>query len=75
VEKINSETALIQKTGHSVQKTVLGGASINIGQLAILLTGATDLAHFARRINARATANTGNPLLEFYILRSQGVVP
>jgi hypothetical protein len=75
IATINSEVGLIETTGYTVQKTVLGGASVNIGQLAILLIGATDLASFIKRINTRATANTGNPLLEFHNLRSQGLVP
>jgi hypothetical protein len=74
IATIGKEVGLIQTAGHSVQKTVLGGASVNVGQLAILLVGARDIAHFVKRINVRATANTGNPLLEFHFLRSQGVV-
>ncbi|HEV2630508.1 MAG TPA: hypothetical protein VGV41_17915 [Pseudolabrys sp.] len=74
IATIGKEVGLIQAVGHPIRKTVLGGASVNIGQLAIFLVGAKDIGHFVRRVNVRATANTGNPLLEFHFLKSQGMV-
>ncbi len=71
---IQKETKHIQGTGHSIQRAVLGGASVNIGQLAIYLIGAKDVAHFVSRINARVTFNTGNPLRDFHYLLTQGLI-
>jgi hypothetical protein len=72
--KIAQETAMIESSGHAVRKAVLCSSSLSVGQLAIVLVGVKNVEQFAKRINARATTSSTNPLLEYKRLTSQGII-
>ncbi|UGX89825.1 hypothetical protein G6321_00003300 (plasmid) [Bradyrhizobium barranii subsp. barranii] len=66
MSKINDELVKMDAIGRPARMSVLDAAFLSVGQLSTILVGVSDLAEFAKRINPRSTANSGNPLLEYH---------
>jgi hypothetical protein len=73
MSKIDDELAKLVAIGRPASKALLDAAFLSVGQLSTILVGTTDLAEFTKRINSRATTNSGNPLLEYHYHRGRTV--
>jgi hypothetical protein len=66
LDLVRSEVEALEAAGRPINAQRLATASLNLGQLAILLENVADLEHFVRRIALTATFMTFNPVSEFY---------
>ena len=64
--KMSAEVEAICNTGIHVSIVKSECASLDVGQLAILLKGVRDLSHFLQRIDSPITFGTFDPVLEFF---------
>jgi hypothetical protein len=72
--RMRYEVDALEAAGRSANAQKLATASLNIGQLAVLLENVTSLARFARRITVPITYMTFNPVFEFYHLQKSGQI-
>jgi len=82
VEKLNktlndlrSEVEKLQAAGLHVNAQRLNAASLNVGQLEVVLDGVANLQQFRNRVAQPTTMMTLNPLLEYHYLHQKGIAP
>jgi hypothetical protein len=74
LDALRSEVAAVNRIGQDIHALTRTTASLNVGQLEVILDGAKDLEQFCKRILTPATFLTLNPLHEYHFLRKNGVV-
>ena len=74
LDELRSEVAALDRVGQSVPALVHNAASLNVGQLEVILDGAADLEQVRKRISTPVTAMTLNPLYEYHFLREKKIV-
>jgi len=72
---LRSEVGKLDAVGQHVNSQRLNAASLNVGQLEVLLDGVADLEQFRKRIAQPVTMMTLNPLLEYHYLHQKGIAP
>jgi hypothetical protein len=58
LNELRSEVAVLDRVGQSVPALVHNAASLNVGQLEVILDGAADMEQFRKRISTPVTAMT-----------------
>jgi hypothetical protein len=72
---LRSEVAKLQAVGQHIKAQRLNAASLNVGQLEVILDGVADLEQFRKRVAQPVTSMTLNPLLEYHYLHQQRIAP
>jgi hypothetical protein len=72
---LRSEVEKLQAAGQHVNAQRLNAASLNVGQLEVVLDGVADLQQFRNRVAQPTTMMTLNPLLEYHYLHQKGIAP
>jgi hypothetical protein len=72
---LRSEVAKLEAAGQNVNAQRLNAASLNVGQLEVILEGVADLEQFRKRVAQPTTMMTLNPLLEYHYLHQKGIAP
>jgi hypothetical protein len=67
--------AKLEAAGQHVNAQRLNAASLNVGQLEVILDGVAHLEQFRKRVAQPTTMMTLNPLLEFHYLHQKGIAP
>jgi hypothetical protein len=65
LNKLRHEAVKLSGVGRQTATLPLAAASLNVGQLAVLLKGTTSVEDFIQRVTIPATSGSGNPILEF----------
>ena len=71
---LRSEVRQLDEAGLPVQAQTFNAASLNVGQLDVVLEGIADLEQFRGRIAMPVTTMTLNPLFEYHFLRQQKII-
>ena len=71
---LHSEIAALNRIGQSIHALVFNAASLSVGQLDVLLDGATGLEQFRKRISTPLTFMSLNPLYEYNLLLEKKAV-
>jgi hypothetical protein len=69
------EVGMLEAVGQHVNAQRLNAASLNVGQLEVILDGVVDLEQFRKRVAQPTTMMTLNPLLEYHYLHQKGIAP
>jgi hypothetical protein len=72
---LRSEVGKLEAAGQHVNAQRLNAASLNVGQLEVILDGVADLEQFRKRVAQPTTMMTLNPLLEYHYLHQKGIAP
>jgi hypothetical protein len=72
---LRSEVVKLEAAGQPVNAQRFNAASLNVGQLEVILDGAADLEQFLKRVAQPTTMMTLNPLLEYHHLHLKGIAP
>ena len=64
-----------EAVGQPINAQRLNAASLNVGQLEVILDGVANLEQFRNRVAQPTTMMTLNPLLEYHYLHQNGIAP
>lgn len=74
LDNLRSEVHQLDEAGVPVRAQTFNAASLNVGQLDVLLEGVGDLEQFRRRIATPVTTMSLNPLIEYHFLRRRKII-
>jgi hypothetical protein len=74
LNSLRSEVSKLQSLGQHINAQRIASASLNVGQLEIMLEGVADLEQFRKRFAQPITAMSLNPLFEYHNLRKSRIV-